>query len=67
MTVPNIGRKLARRIHHALDIDTLEELEMKAHAGLLQQVKGIGATKEEAIRLRRRHAESIHPTTNIRR
>jgi hypothetical protein len=50
MTVPNIGKKLAKRIHHELDIDTLADLEIKAHAGLLQQVKGIGATKEEAIR-----------------
>jgi len=50
MTVPNIGRKLARRIHHALDIDTLEELEMKAHSGLLQHVLGIGPNTEEAIR-----------------
>ena len=50
MTVPNIGRKLAKRIHHALDIDTLEELEMKAHSGLLQQVHGIGPNKEAAIR-----------------
>ena len=50
MTVPNIGRKLAKRIHRALDIGTLEELEMKAHSGLLQQVHGIGPNKEEAIR-----------------
>ena len=59
-TLPGIGPELARRIHHQLGITTLEELEMAAHDGRLEQVPGIGATRAAdvrdvlATRLRRR-------------
>ncbi|MBI1354352.1 MAG: DNA-binding protein [Acidobacteria bacterium] len=41
-TVPGIGRITAERIHHDLDIDTLEELEVAAHDGRLADILGIG-------------------------
>jgi putative hydrolase len=41
-TVPGIGKKLAARLHHDLEIDTLEELEAAAHDGRLRQAGGIG-------------------------
>ena len=34
-SVPGIGKKLADRLHHDLEIDTLEELEIAAHDGRL--------------------------------
>lgn len=41
-TVPGIGLELASRIHDELDIDTLEALELAAHDGRLDAVRGIG-------------------------
>ncbi len=41
-TIPGIGKKLAARLHHDLEIDTLEELESAAHDGRLRQAGGIG-------------------------
>jgi hypothetical protein len=49
-TVPGIGEELARRIHVELDIDTLEELELAAHDGRLEDVSGIGHRRAAAIR-----------------
>lgn len=49
-TVPGIGHDLAQRIHNQLHIDTLEALENAAHDGSLQQVKGIGNRRLEALR-----------------
>jgi DNA uptake protein ComE-like DNA-binding protein len=49
-TVPGIGPKISRRIHRVLGIETLEELEIAAHAGELEQVPGIGSRRSEAIR-----------------
>ena len=49
-TVPNIGSELARRIHQRLQIETLEQLEVAAHAGELETVPGIGPRRTEAIR-----------------
>ncbi|HEY5622274.1 MAG TPA: helix-hairpin-helix domain-containing protein [Gammaproteobacteria bacterium] len=49
-TVPGIGPKLARTIHDALDIDTLEALEVAAHDGRLENVPGIGQRRVSAIR-----------------
>jgi DNA polymerase (family 10) len=48
--VPGIGDELARRIHEALGIDTLEELELAAHDGRLEKVPGIGPRRVRAIR-----------------
>ena len=49
--VPGIGPKLARHIHDQLEISTLEELEVAAHDGRLEQVEGIGPERAEGIRL----------------
>jgi DNA polymerase (family X) len=49
-TVPGIGEELARRIHHHLRIDTLEELELAAHDGRLEKVPGLGDRRVRAIR-----------------
>jgi len=49
-TVPGVGPVLARQIHEALGVDTLEELEIAAHDGRLERVEGIGPRKARAIR-----------------
>jgi hypothetical protein len=49
-TVPGIGPGLAERIHDALHVDTLEELELAAHDGRLDSVPGIGPRRVLAIR-----------------
>lgn len=48
-TVPGIGPELAARIHEQLGIDTLEELEVAAHNGTLQNVKGMGRRRVLAV------------------
>jgi hypothetical protein len=48
--IPGIGKALAKRIHETLGISTLEELELAAHDGSLEeQVDGIGPEKAEGI------------------
>ena len=49
-TVPGIGPALARTIHDALDVDTLEALELAAHDGRLEGVPGVGPRRTAAIR-----------------
>jgi hypothetical protein len=49
-TIPGVGPGLARRIHDALGIDTLEALEVAAHDGRLDGVPGIGPRRIAAIR-----------------
>jgi hypothetical protein len=50
--VPGIGEALARRIHRQLGIGTLEELEMAAHDGRLEEnIEGIGPDKADGIRV----------------
>ncbi len=49
-TVPGIGEDLARRIHDALGIDSLEDLEMAAHDGRLADVRGFGPRRVHAVR-----------------
>lgn len=48
--VPGIGPALAHRIHSALDVDTLEGLELASHDGRLDDVPGIGERRGAAIR-----------------
>jgi hypothetical protein len=67
-TVPGIGPELASRIHDELDIDTLEALELAAHEGRLDAVRGIGGRRTAAIRAalgerlgRRRIKARVHP------
>jgi len=49
-TVPDIGRKLAQRIHERLGIETLAELQTAAWDGRLTQVPGMGRKRIQAIR-----------------
>lgn len=49
-TVPGIGEELATRIHRELHIDTLEELELAAHDGRLEEVPGFGERRVRAVR-----------------
>ncbi len=74
--VPGIGPELARRIHERLKISTLEELEVAAHDGRLEHVKGIGPERAEGIRValagmlsqssRRRLRQAIREETSPR-
>jgi putative hydrolase len=50
-TIPGIGPKLAARLHDELDVDTLEQLELAAHEGRLEQMAGVGPRRAAAIRL----------------
>jgi len=49
-TVPGLGPELARRIHDELSVDSLEELELAAHDGRLEQVRGFGPRRTRAVR-----------------
>jgi len=49
-TIPGIGDELAHRIYSALEIETLEELELAAHDGRLIEVPGIGERRVKGIR-----------------
>ena len=48
-TVPGIGPRLARLIHDTLEIETLEALELAAHDGRLETVRGLGHRRTSAI------------------
>jgi putative hydrolase len=48
-SVPGIGPALAKRLHHDLGIDSLEELEAAAHDGRLVELAGIGEKKLAGI------------------
>lgn len=48
--VPGVGAALARRIHDALHVDTLEALEVAAHDGRLAAVSGVGPRRAAALR-----------------
>jgi NAD-dependent DNA ligase len=48
-SIPTVGRALAERIHDELQVDSLEALENAVRAGRLQQVKGLGRKRREAI------------------
>jgi hypothetical protein len=49
-TVPGIGEELARRIHLELGIETLEDLELAAHDGRLEQLRGFGRRRARGVR-----------------
>lgn len=49
-SVPGVGPELSRRIHEALDVDTLEGLELAAYDGRLASVPGIGPRRAAMIR-----------------
>jgi hypothetical protein len=48
-SIPGIGKKLADQLHHDLEIDTLEELEVAAHEGQLTQLPRIGEKRLSGI------------------
>ncbi|MFP5397944.1 MAG: helix-hairpin-helix domain-containing protein [Gammaproteobacteria bacterium] len=49
-TIPGVGPELARRLHDALGVDTLEALEAAAHDGRLEQLRRVGPRRAAAIR-----------------
>ena len=49
-TIPGVGPELAERIHDALQVETLEALEVAAHDGRLEQVPGLGVRRAEGVR-----------------
>jgi len=49
-TVPGIGEALARRLHRALGVETLEDLELAAHDGRLESVPGFGPRRVRGLR-----------------
>ncbi len=49
-TVPDIGPKLAHRVHEELGIETLFELEAAAKDGRLARVHGMGPKRIQAVR-----------------
>jgi DNA polymerase (family X) len=49
-SVPGIGRKTAARIHDALGVENLADLQAAAYDGRLTQVPGIGAKRLRAVR-----------------
>jgi len=49
-TVPGIGPDTAHRIHDALGVETLEELELAAHDGRLEALRGFGPRRVRAVR-----------------
>ncbi|QZZ21221.1 DNA-binding protein [Leptothermofonsia sichuanensis E412] len=68
-TIPGIGEKLAHQLHQELGIATLEELELAAHDGRLEHLKGFGDRRVRLIRqtlatilnrASRRHAQTRH-------
>jgi len=48
--LPGLGPTLAKRIHQDLGIETLEDLNVAAHDGRLDQVQGFGPRRLQAIR-----------------
>jgi hypothetical protein len=49
-SVPGMGPELAKRIHEALHVDTLEGLEVAANDGTLEAVPGVGPRRAAAWR-----------------
>lgn len=48
-SVPGIGAVLASRIHEALDIESLEDLEVAAHDGRLEELEGFGSQRVRGV------------------
>ncbi|HVO17579.1 MAG TPA: helix-hairpin-helix domain-containing protein [Alphaproteobacteria bacterium] len=49
-SIPGVGAALAKRLHDALDVDTLEGLEIAAHDGRVEQIPGIGPRRAAMLR-----------------
>jgi hypothetical protein len=48
--VPGFGPKLAKQVHDALHVETLEELEVAAHDGSLERLPGFGPRRTQLVR-----------------
>lgn len=48
-SIPGVGPQLARRIHDALEVETLAALELAAHDGRLERVPGVGPRRAGMI------------------
>jgi hypothetical protein len=65
--IPGIGAALAERLHHELDVTTLEDLELALHDGRLAALRGFGPRRLAAVsaglaeRLTRRPSPSPSP------
>jgi hypothetical protein len=49
-TLPGVGPDLAAAIHEQLHVDTLEALEVAAHDGRLEKVRGVGPRRAASMR-----------------
>jgi hypothetical protein len=49
-SIPGIGKRLAETLHHDLGIDSLEELEIAAYDGRLEELRSIGPKRIAGIR-----------------
>jgi Holliday junction resolvasome RuvABC DNA-binding subunit len=49
-TLPGVGEGLAHALHEALGAETLEDVEVAAEAGRLEEVPGVGPRRAQAIR-----------------
>jgi putative hydrolase len=49
-TIPGIGPELARTIHDALQVNTLEALELAAYNGRLEKIPGVGTRRAASVR-----------------
>jgi len=49
-SIPGVGPGMARRLHEALHVDSLEALETAAHDGRLELVPGIGRRRAAMLR-----------------
>ena len=48
--LPGVGPALAQRLHDALEVESLEALEVAAHEGRLERVPGVGPRRAAQIR-----------------
>lgn len=49
-SIPGIGEQTAERLHRDLGIDTLEDLEIAAYDGRLEDIRGLGGKRLTGIR-----------------
>ena len=70
-TIPGVGPELAKRIHHELQVETLETLELAAYDGRLEKIPGVGSRRATAIRaalaqmLGRKAHPRLHPSESL--
>lgn len=48
-SIPTVGREMAQRIHDTLHVDSFESLENALQRGRLDEVKGLGNKRKQAI------------------